>query len=52
MELAPETMSELQNAAGFGFHYGLHDELAIAIQDGTIASLCMSIPIYLMSRLM
>ena len=27
-------MNELQNAAGFGFHYGLHDQLAIAIQGG------------------
>jgi hypothetical protein len=33
MQLAPQTVDELQNAAGFGFQDGFHDQLATAIQD-------------------
>jgi hypothetical protein len=28
------TVNELQNAAGFGFDHGFHDQLSTAIQDG------------------
>src|ERR1039458_8791320 len=34
MELASYTVQELQNAAGFGFQDGFHDQLPAAIQDG------------------
>src|SRR6266568_8490922 len=34
MQLAPETVEELQNAAGFGFDDGLHHQLPALIQDG------------------
>src|ERR1039458_1302104 len=34
MEFAPSTMEELQNAAGFSFQDGFHDQLPAAIQDG------------------
>src|SRR5713226_1046268 len=34
MQLAPETVEELQNAAGFGFDDGLHHQLPTLIQDG------------------
>src|SRR5208337_1641167 len=34
MQLAPQTVDELQNAAGFGFHDRLHHQLATAIQHG------------------
>jgi len=34
MQLPPQTVEELQNAAGFGFDNGFHDQLSIAIQDG------------------
>src|ERR1700726_2367993 len=34
MQLAPQTVNELQNAAGFGFEDGFHDQLPAAIQDG------------------
>src|ERR1035438_9332036 len=34
MQLAPETVEELQNAAGFGFDHGLHHQLPALIQDG------------------
>ena len=33
-QLAPQTVDKLQNAAGFGFHDRLHDQLAIAVQHG------------------
>ena len=32
MQLAPQTVDKLQNAAGFGFHNRLHHQLATAIQ--------------------
>src|ERR1017187_8716142 len=34
MQLAPETVEKLQNAAGFGFDHGLHHQLPALIQDG------------------
>src|SRR5713226_8132706 len=34
MQLAPETVEELQNATGFGFDDGLHHHLPALIQDG------------------
>src|SRR5260370_17843961 len=34
MQLPPQTVEELQNAAGFGFQDGFHDQLSTAIQDG------------------
>src|SRR6516225_9377417 len=34
MQLAPQTVDELQNAAGFGFHNRLHHQLATAVQHG------------------
>src|SRR5882724_9536394 len=34
MQLAPQTVNELQNAAGFGFDDGLHHQLPALIQDG------------------
>src|ERR1700758_5803567 len=34
MQLALQSVHKLQNAAGFGFHDGLHHQLASAIQDG------------------
>src|SRR5580693_9856638 len=34
MQLAPQTVEELQNAAGFGFDDGLHHQLPALIQDG------------------
>jgi hypothetical protein len=34
MQLAPQTVDKLQNAASFGFHNGLHYQLATAIEDG------------------
>src|SRR5881227_3357650 len=34
MQLAPESVHKLQNAAGFGFDDGLHYQLATAIEDG------------------
>src|SRR3984893_4765936 len=34
MQLAPYTVEELQNAAGFGFDDGLHHQLPALIQDG------------------
>src|SRR5216683_5721560 len=34
MQLAPQTVDELQNAVGFGFEDGFHDQLPTAIQDG------------------
>src|SRR5215468_3297084 len=33
MQLAPQTVEKLQDAAGFGFHYRLHDQLATAVED-------------------
>ena len=33
MQLAPQTVDKLQNAAGFGFHNRLHHQLATAIED-------------------
>src|ERR1700690_2271686 len=33
MQLALQTVDKLQNAAGFGFHNRLHDQLATAIED-------------------
>src|ERR1700730_1161591 len=33
MQLAPQTVDKLQNAAGFGFDNRLHDQLATAIED-------------------
>jgi hypothetical protein len=38
-------VEELQNAVGFGFDDGLHHQLPALILDGTIASLCTSMPI-------
>src|SRR5206468_13119321 len=32
MQLAPQTVDELQNAAGLGFHNRLHYQLATAVQ--------------------
>src|SRR5437773_8355530 len=34
MQLAPQTVDKLQNAAGFGFDDGLHHQLPALIQDG------------------
>ena len=34
MQLAPQTVDKLQNAAGFGFHDRLHHQLAAAVQHG------------------
>jgi hypothetical protein len=34
MQFAPQTVDELQNAAGFRFHDRLHHQLATAIQNG------------------
>ena len=34
VQLAPQTVDKLQNAAGFGFDDGFHDQLPTAIQDG------------------
>src|SRR6266478_4900258 len=34
MQLAPQTVNELQNAAGFSFDDGLHHQLPALIQDG------------------
>jgi hypothetical protein len=34
MQLAPQTVKELQNAAGFGFDDRFHDQLPAVIQDG------------------
>jgi hypothetical protein len=34
MQLAPQTVDKLQNAARFGFHDRFHHQLATAIQDG------------------
>src|SRR5216684_7490369 len=34
MQLAPQTVEELQHAAGFGFDNAFHDQLSTAIQDG------------------
>src|ERR1700720_5036796 len=34
MQLAPQTVDELQNAAGLGFHDRLHHQLATAVQHG------------------
>src|SRR5580704_8219714 len=34
MQLAPQTVEKLQNAAGFGFDDGFHDQFATAIEDG------------------
>src|SRR6266700_2193774 len=34
MQLAPETVEKLQNAAGFVFDDGLHHQLPALIQDG------------------
>src|ERR1700720_780949 len=34
MQLAPQPVNELQNAAGFGFEDGFHDQLPAAIEDG------------------
>src|ERR1700730_9326534 len=33
MQLAPQTVDKLQNAAGFGFHDRLHYQLATATED-------------------
>jgi hypothetical protein len=33
MQLAPQTVDKLQNAAGFGFHDRLHHQLATAVED-------------------
>jgi hypothetical protein len=33
MQFAPQTVNELQNAAGFGFQNGFHHQLPTAIQD-------------------
>src|SRR5258708_34463683 len=34
MQLAPQTVEELQYVAGFGFDNAFHDQLSTAIQDG------------------
>src|SRR6476660_6956848 len=34
LQLAPQTVDELQNAAGFGFHDRLHHQLAAAVLHG------------------
>src|ERR1700757_3713955 len=34
MQLTPQTVDELQNAAGFGFDNGLHHQLATAVEHG------------------
>src|SRR5215475_14808465 len=33
MQLAPQTVDKLQNAAGLGFDNRLHDQLATAVED-------------------
>jgi len=33
MQLAPQTVDKLQDAAGFGFDNRLHDQLATAVED-------------------
>src|SRR4029077_17729655 len=33
MQLTPQTVNKLQNAAGFGFHNRLHHQLATAVED-------------------
>ena len=38
MQLAPQTVDKLQNAAGFRFHDRLHHQLAIAIPDTQLQS--------------
>jgi hypothetical protein len=53
MQLAPQTVDELQHAARFRFHNQLHYQLATAIEDSDYhPSLCTSMPTYLRSRLM
>ena len=52
MQFASQTVEKLQNAAGFGFQDGFHDQLPTAIQDRDHNRfLVTSRPIYLMSRL-
>jgi hypothetical protein len=34
MQLAPQTVDKLQNAAGLGFHNGLHHQLPTTIAHG------------------
>src|SRR5262249_42029004 len=33
MQLAPQTVDKLQNAAGLGLHNRLHDQLATTVED-------------------
>src|SRR5215472_7661913 len=33
MQLTPQSVDKLQNAAGLGFHNRFHDQLATAVQD-------------------
>src|SRR5579864_5629271 len=44
MQLTPQTVDELQNAAGFGLHDRLHHQLATAVQHGDHGRFLVHVP--------